>query len=371
MLEILSTILFNLFCFIVIISVIVFIHEFGHFYVARLNGVLVEEFSIGFGKKIFSFRDKKKTIWKFCLLPFGGYVKMFGDKNGASVPDQAIIAAMTTAERKISFINKNVYQRIAIVGAGPLANFILAIFLFTILFQINGVNKIEPIVSATVKDSPSFQAGLQKGDKIIAVNDDKISDFYELRNKIVVGLEKNLKLTIERNNQIIEINLSTHDTIQKNAFDEDVSMPSIGMIVDNVTNVKLNILQSFIHANAETFDISLKIFKTLGQLISGQRSIKELGGPIKIAKYSGKTVELGLNMIIWFTAMISINLGVMNLLPVPVLDGGHLFFYTIEALRRGKPIPLKYQNIGYNIGFAVIVALMIFTTINDVIHIIK
>ena len=366
--SIIQIILHNLLSFVAIISIIVFIHEFGHFIVARWCGVKIEEFAIGFGKKIFSFHDKKGTQWKFCLLPFGGYVKMFGDKNGASIPDIELIKNMSPRERKISFLGKNVYQRIAIVGAGPIANFLLAIFIFTCLFKINGITQIEPVVSEVVENSASYQAGIKKGDKILAIDNKEIEDFQDIRNIVVTGLEEDLNFKIKRNNEELNIKISPKIISSKDMFGDDVKMRSIGLIAENVVKKELSLSESFVEANKETLSISKSILKTLGQLISGQRSVKELGGPVKIAKYSGKTVDMGLIVVAWFMAMISINLGVMNLLPIPVLDGGHLFYYFIEAIK-GKPLSQKYQTYGYNFGLAIVLSLMVFTTLNDIFQI--
>ena len=363
--SIIQIILHNLFSFVAIISVIVFIHEFGHFIVARWCGVKIEEFAIGFGKKIFGFQDKKGTEWKFCILPFGGYVKMYGDKNGASIPDIELIKKMSAHERKISFLGKNVYQRIAIVGAGPVANFILAIFIFTGLFKINGIAQVEPVVSEIVENSASFEAGIKKGDRILKIDNVEIEDFQKMRNLVVTGLEKDLNFKIQRNGEELNIIISPKIISQKDMFGDEIKIRSIGLIAENVIKKELSLVESFAEANKETFDISKSILKTLGQLITGQRSVKELGGPVKIAKYSGKTVEQGLIVVAWFMAMISINLGVMNLLPIPVLDGGHLFYYFFEAIK-GKPLSQKVQTYGYNFGLALVLSLMVFTTLNDI-----
>lgn len=366
--SIIQIILHNLFSFIAIISLIVFIHEFGHFIVARWCGVKIEEFAIGFGKKIFGFRDKKGTQWKFCILPFGGYVKMYGDKNGASIPDLELVKKMSPHERKISFLGKNVYQRIAIVSAGPIANFILAIFIFTFLFKVNGISQIEPLVSEVVENSASFEAGIKKGDRILAIDNKEIEDFQEIRNTVVTGLEEDLNFKILRDNKELDIKISPKIISQKDMFGDDIKMRSIGLIAENVIKKELSLIESFVEANKETLNISKSTFKTLGQLITGQRSVKELGGPVKIAKYSGKTVDMGLVVVAWFMAMISINLGVMNLLPIPVLDGGHLFYYFIEAIK-GKPLSQKMQTYGYNFGLAIVLSLMVFTTLNDIFQI--
>lgn len=358
-------IIHNLFSFIAIISLIVFIHEFGHFFVARLCGVKVEEFSIGFGKKLFSWRDKKDTQWKFCLLPFGGYVKMFGDRNAASMPDSSAIAEMSDADKKLSFVGKNVWQRMAIVSAGPIANFLLAIFIFTILFKINGVTKVLPIVDEVIANSAAFEAGVKKGDQVVAINEKEISQFDEIRMAVMSAKEQQLTFKIKRGEEFLELKIAPKIEVRKDFFGDEVEIATLGVSAATIDHKKINLAESFVHANKETYNISVAVLKAAGELITGQRSVKELGGPIKIAKYSGKTVEMGMLVVAWFMAMISINLGVMNLLPIPALDGGHLFYYIIEAIR-GKPLSQKTQQIGFRFGFSLLISLMIFTTLNDV-----
>jgi regulator of sigma E protease len=358
-------ILQNFFSFILIISVIVFVHEFGHFFVARFCGVKVDEFALGFGKKLIGFRDKKGTEWKFCLLPFGGYVKMYGDRNGASMPDLEAIAKMSPEDRQISFVAKTVYQRMAIVAAGPAANFILAIFLFTFLFKLNGLNTVAPVVDEVLPQSAAMEAGLKKDDRILVVDGKKIKTFDEMREVVVSGLKDEVNFTIQRANKIIELKIAPKIQLRKDFFGEDVKIRTLGISASQVLHTDLSLWQSFRYANSETYRVSISIFKTLGELITGKRSVEELGGPIKIAKYSGKTFEMGISAVVWFMAMISINLGAMNLLPIPVLDGGHLFFYFFEAIFK-KPLSQKTQQIGFKIGLGLILALMIFTTFNDI-----
>lgn len=355
----------NFFSFIILISVIVFIHEFGHFYVARLCGVKIDEFAIGFGKELCGFNDKKGTRWKFCLIPLGGYVKMYGDKNGASMPDLESAKNMSAEEKAKSFIFKNVYQRIAIVVAGPVANFILAILIFTFLFNFNGANVIPAVIGEVAKDSAAMEAGLKTDDKILTINGADVKDFEDIRVIISQSAERKLQLKILRDGKEIEIAATPKSQVTKDIFGDEVKVGMLGVGAKEVISKKLNLRQSFIEANKETYRVSIAILKAIGELITGKRSVEELGGPIKIAKYSGKTVEMGFIAVLWFVAMISVNLGVMNLLPVPVLDGGHLFYYLIEMLR-GKPLPEKVQQIGYQIGLSVVLSLMLFTTFNDI-----
>ncbi len=368
--PLLQLILQNFLSFVFIISVIVFIHEFGHFFVARLCGVKVSEFALGFGRELFGFNDKKGTRWKFCLLPFGGYVKMYGDKNGASMPDAEAITQMSEADKKISFVGKNVWQRMAIVLAGPIANFILAIVIFTFLFRVNGLSTVLPIVDQVLPESAAQEAGLQKGDKILAIDGVEIKEFEEVRERVMSSFGAELFFKIERNEKIFEIKILPKVQIRKDFFGDEIKLATLGVSAAEVTHEDLNLAQSFVEAHKETYRISVAIFKALGELITGKRSVDELGGPIKIAKYSGKTMEMGLNAVLWFMAMISINLGAMNLLPIPMLDGGHLFFYIIEAIFK-KPLSPKTQQISFQLGLSLILALMIFTTINDVVHLFK
>ena len=344
---------------------IVFIHEFGHFIVARWCGVKVEEFSLGFGQEIFSRTDKKGTRWKFCLLPFGGYVKMFGDRNGASMPDLKLLKNISEADKKQSFLGKNVWQRMAIVSAGPVANFLLAIVIFTFLFMQNGLNTALPIISEITPESAAYEADLQKGDKILAIDSEVISDFDHLRSIILVSAQKELLFKIERNGKVFEQKITPKNQIREDFFGEKVEMGTLGVMSSEIASKDLSITESFVEANIQTYKSSMAIFKALGDLITGKRDIRELGGPIKIAEYSGKTVDMGASAVIWFIAMISINLGVMNLLPIPVLDGGHLFFYIIEAIR-GKALPENVQKVAFQFGLSLVLLLMAFTTVNDI-----
>jgi regulator of sigma E protease len=363
--ALIQLILQNIFSFAIIISAIVFVHEFGHFIVARLCGVKVEQFSIGFGKKLFSFKDKRNTQWQFCLLPIGGFVKMYGDSNSASVPDYELIKKMTKQEREISFIAKNVYQRIAIVFAGPLANILLTILIFTFLFRINGITKVLPKISEVVENSPAFIADLRVNDEITKVDGQGVHDFNDIRKIINFAHQDEIEFEIKRNEKILLLKIKPEVKLSKDFFGEEVKVKMIGIVANEIFHQKVNLWESFINANLESYDITKSIFIALGELITGKRSIQELGGPIKIAKYSTKTFSMGISVVFWFGALISLNLAIMNLLPIPVLDGGHLFFYFCEAIFR-KPIPIKIQQFGYKIGLILVLSLMIFTTTNDV-----
>ncbi len=355
----------NLLSFIVILSIIVFIHEFGHYYVAKLCGVKVEEFSIGFGKELFGFNDKSGTRWKICLLPFGGYVKMFGDSNPASTPDKNKIKEFTSEEKKVSFFYQNVYKRMAIVSAGPIANFILAIAIFTVIFRIQGITTILPIVDQIKENSAAYEAGIKSGDTVLKIDDEEIQDFERIRQIVSLSSDRSLSFLIQRGEEQIKIDVTPKISTSKDIFNNEVKIGIIGLTASQQKFTKLNLVDSFTHANIEAYNSSIGILKAIGELLTGRRSIKELGGPVKIAEYSGKSMSMGIMMVLWFMAMISINLGVANLLPLPVLDGGHLLFYIIEAIK-GKPLSERIQEYGFRFGFGVLLALMAFTTINDV-----
>lgn len=355
----------NLFAFILIISFIVFIHEYGHYIVARFNNVKIEEFSIGFGKKLFGFYDKRSTMWKFCLIPFGGYVKMYGDRNAASMQDQDLILQMTKEQKAQSFIYKSVWQRMAIVAAGPIANFILGIILFTIIFRITGITQSSTIIREVKPDSPAFHAGILANDEVLSIDDKMVENFDDIINIISLNVGDPLKFNVRRESKLFDIVVIPKKVKRKDFAGEDIYTPMIGITSSKVIHKNINIFQSFNYSLVKTYEVSAAILKTISQLAIGDRSFKELGGPVKIAKYSGKTFEMGFLVILWFCALISINLGVLNLLPIPVLDGGHLFFYIIEAVM-GKPVPLKLQKILFQIGFGIIITLMLFITFNDI-----
>jgi regulator of sigma E protease len=368
--TIINLIAHNLFAFIIILSIIVFIHEFGHYFVAKMCGVKVEEFSIGFGKELFGRNDKSGTRWKFCLLPFGGYVKMFGDKNPASIADGEHLKEMTATEKKKAFYFQNVWKRIAIVSAGPIANFLLCILLLMVIFKVQGYTKVLPIIDQVQEQSAAAQAGILIGDKVLKINDVAIDDFEQMRQMVLQNGEKEMHLVVERGQKTIDINLAPKVSVSKNIFGDEQKTPLIGVGASQFEYSKMSLGQSFVQANVETYNLATAVAKGIGELITGTRSIKELSGPVKIAEYSGKSMAGGLMMVLWFMAIISVNLGVANLLPIPVLDGGHLFYYIIEAIR-GKALPEKVQMTGFQIGFAILMSLMIFTTYNDITNLFK
>lgn len=350
--------LYNAFFFVILISIVVFIHELGHFLVARLCKVKVEQFSIGFGKEICGFFDKHKTRWKICMIPLGGYVKMYGhDKN--------IFDKLNSEQKEVSFLAKNVYQRIAIVLAGPLTNFVLAILIFAVIFRVNGSALVPASISNIQEGSAAQASGLQIGDLILEIDGDKIKDFDDIVNYIAIKKRDEYVFGVQRGKEVIDVKVRPQLKIVKNTFDEEFEMPVIGIMSGQPSFLKYNLLESFIKATQETYKYSILTIKILKGLFIGDVSITDLSGPVKIAKYSGKSAELGVRPFLFFMALISINLGVINLVPIPGLDGGHLFFYLIEIVKR-SPLCPDFQEIALRLGFGILVTLMIFVIFNDI-----
>lgn len=360
--------------FIIILSFIVFIHELGHYYTAKKFGVKIEEFAIGFGKEIWGFNDKSGTRWKFCIMPLGGYVKMFGDQNIASQPEQE--KKFTKKEKEDSFIFKKLYQKFLIVFAGPFANYLLAMFILFFLFAIYGISYSSNKITEVVLDSPASKAGLLANDRILEIDGAKINNFNDIQKIIQINPGIDTKLMIERNNEIIE-KIITPKIISKQDFlGNETKYAILGIKSDKVEYKELSIAEAAQKTFSETLSLTILSIKVLKQIILGQRDISDLSGPIKIAKYSGQITkksllkdengQQNLYLIFWFIAIISINLGFINLLPIPILDGGHLMFYIIEALR-GKAVPIKIQEVIYKISLIFLVILFIIVSYNDII----
>jgi len=368
--ELLFLILQSFVAFTVIISIIVFVHEFGHYIIAKKCGVKIESFSIGFGRELFGWNDKSGTRWKFSALPFGGYVKMFGDEDpSSSKRDKAKLESLSSEEKSQTLYYKNVWKRFIIVSAGPLFNLLFAILILTASYRINGTIYFEPLVNEVIQDSPAEKAGIQIGDRILDINGKRIKTFEEVKTTIALNPNKNLHIGLIRENRYFIANLIPESQKIKDPFGNEIDAKIIGIIASTAHYEDANLSKAFLQANISVYDTCLNTLKALGQIVMGDRSMKELGGPVKIAKYSGQSLSKGFEAVVWFTVLISANLGLMNLLPIPMLDGGHLFFYLIEAIRK-KPLPDKVQEKLFKLGFLFLVGLVIFATINDIISII-
>lgn len=361
--------LYNSFAFIIILSIVVFIHEFGHYIVAILNGVKVDEFAIGYGKELYGWTDKRKTRWKICALPFGGFVKFFGDEDASSsVLNKDKLDNMSEENKKHCLYFKNVYQRISVVVAGPLFNYLLAIILFAIFFAFNGVNIFSNKITFVEKNSPAEIAGIKVNDRIISINNEDINTFEEIQLKITLLTDKVIDVIVDRNGEIIKTKIKLEIKEKDNGFGDNVKTPTIGIGSDDYIYKKITIFGSIVEGFKQVHTINKTTLKALGQMILGKRGLDDMSGPIKIAKYSGAAMKNGISSVIYFMALISTSLGLMNLLPIPVLDGGHLLFYILEAIRK-KPLKENIENIFVKIGFSILITLMIFVTIKDLIGI--
>lgn len=440
--------------FLLVLSILVFVHEWGHYIVARLCGVKVETFSIGFGKELFGFNDKHGTRWKFALIPLGGFVKMYGDTDPASaghkdtVHEGGMVRPLTDSERKVAFFAKPVWQRALVVFAGPAVNFLFAILLLSILYATYGQPVTPPTASAIVKDSAADMAGFQPHDRVLAIDGSSVRRFEDIRQKVAIALDTPMKFTVLRDEKEIDITatpkretftdrfgfehsrgmlgligavngfgldrikevngkaVTTPEQalkVSRASFDKDIEITIKGVeegkdsvlilhplkslngklgtddkeqgnilvISEKIGNemIKHGPLDSVFTAIHETKEVTLGTLKALGQIFTGTRSAKELGGLIRIGAMAGDMAQAGLVAVITFTALLSINLGLINLFPIPVLDGGHLVFYAVEAVK-GSPIPEKGQEYAFRVGFTLLIGLMVFANLSDILQLI-
>jgi regulator of sigma E protease len=365
--QILSDIPHYGFWFLVILTVLVFVHELGHFTVARLCGVRIEVFSIGFGPELFGRTDRHGTRWRVSAIPLGGYVRMFG--QGENVLEGEAALPLTPEEKAVSFQEKSVWRRMAIVAAGPAANFILAIVVTAAMYMVLGQPHNDPVVDGVVANSAAEAAGVKPGDRITALNGSPINDFSDLVLQVQLNLDRPMVLTIERGGQQVTLTAQPRYTVVKDIFGHEQRIPQLGIQNDgtSVTRTDVGPIQAVSAASADTYVQVKTILITLWQTITGARSSKDIGSVLRIAEMSGKVAELGLVATIGFAVSISINLGLINLFPVPMLDGGHLVYYAIEAVR-GRPLGERAQEWGLRVGLALILSLVLFATWNDLVY---
>jgi regulator of sigma E protease len=355
--------------FLILITVVVFIHEYGHYYFAKRYGVGITDFSIGFGKEILGWNDKSGTRWKICWIPLGGYVKFFGDRNVFSQSEQQeLINKYSEEDRKKLFILKPLYQRSLIVAAGPLANFVLAIIIFSFINFFVGKDMTPAIIDEVQQDSPAFMSGLKKNDKIISIDGHKVESILEVSTFINTSTSEKVKFTLLRNNQQISIFVKPNIITGKDTLGNSVKKKIVGIKLslskDELQKKKLGIVDSVIYALKEVWFVTITSLKFIGKMIVGSGDSSQLGGPIKIAKITGQVAELGLVPFLSIMAYISISLGIINLFPIPMLDGGHLMFYTFEKIL-GRPLSQKTQEGFFRIGLFLLFSLMFFVTYND------
>ncbi len=355
--------------FIIVLTIVVFFHELGHFYVARRCGVAVEVFSVGFGRPLASWYDKHGTQWKIGWMPLGGYVKFLGDENAASAPDTEAINKMDAKTRKNTLFDKPLGQRAAVVAAGPMANFLLAIIIFAGLYAVLGQRVTDPVVGEVVAESAAERAGFQPGDLITAIDDTKVQTFAEVRRIVSVNADTELMFEIQRDGNLLLLPATPDWYLETDRFGNEFRIGRLGVSVGldnaNSRHVRYNPVTAMWMGVKESYFIVDQTFTVLGRIITGRESAESLGGPIRIAQLSGQAASLGLVALINLTAVLSVSIGLVNLFPIPMLDGGHLMFYAYEAVA-GKPMPEKVQEVGMRIGLSLVLALFIFVTWNDI-----
>lgn len=353
------------------LSVVVFFHELGHFLIARWCGVRVLTFSVGFGPEIIGFNDRYGTRWKLSWVPLGGYVKFFGDDNAASVPNEAAVASMTGEERRQSFFHQPVGRRAAIVAAGPIANFILAIVIFAAIFALYGRQTTAARIDAVQPESAAAAAGLKPGDVVLAIDGRRVESFSDMQRIVSSNAGRTLTFQIDRGGAPMTLTATPALKQGKDGFGNSFCHAVLGvsrsMTPNDVKTEYVDPLSAVWLGAKETWFIVDRTFSYIGGVFAGRECADQLGGPIRIAQISGQVATLGFMPVLHLAAMLSVSIGLLNLFPVPLLDGGHLMFYAVEAAR-GRPLSAKAQEIGFRIGFAIVVMLMIFTVFNDTIQ---
>jgi regulator of sigma E protease len=357
--------------FLFVLSLVVFFHELGHFLIARLCGVRILVFSIGFGPEIVGFNDRYGTRWKIAAIPLGGYVKFFGDENASSVPDGARLEAMNSGERAQSFFFQPVYKRAAIVVAGPLANFVLAISIFAVIFMLYGKQSMSARVDSVQPDSAAAAAGFQAGDVVVAIDGQTIDNFADMQRIVGDSAAQTLSIKVERNGAPLVLKATPALKEIKDNFGNVHRVGILGisrsMAPEDLKFQPVSPPQAVWMGAQETWFVVDRTLTYIGGVIVGREAADQLGGPIRIAQISGQVATMGFVALIHLAAVLSVSIGLLNLFPIPLLDGGHLLFYSIEAMR-GRPLSERAQEVGFRIGLAIVVMLMIFATFNDIVH---
>jgi regulator of sigma E protease len=357
--------------FLFVLTIVVFFHELGHFLVARWVGVRVMVFSVGFGPELLGFSDRHGTRWKLSAIPLGGYVKFFGDDNAASVPDQAAVAGMGEADRQQSFFHKSVGRRAAVVAAGPIANFILAVVIFAGIFMFHGKQSTTARVDSVQPGSVAAVAGFQPGDIIVSIDGSTIKTFSDMQRIVSSNAGRMLEVTLNRGGETVVLTAAPELKEIKDSFGNVHRVGVLGisrsMAADDLKMETASPLEAIKLGVEETWFVVERTISYIGGVVSGREAADQLGGPIRIAQVSGQVATVGIVALVHLTAVLSVSIGLLNLFPIPLLDGGHLLFYAIEALR-GRPLSERAQEMGFRVGLAIVLMLMIFATFNDIMH---
>jgi regulator of sigma E protease len=369
--------------FLIILTVLVFVHEMGHYLIAKRCGVRIEVFSIGFGPELFGWTDRSGTRWKFSLIPLGGYVKMFGDADATSRPAPGVqepppgegtgdwaegtTRPLTPEEKAVSFHHKRLGQRSWVVAGGPLANFLFALVVLTGFFTFYGQPTTPPVVGEVLADSAADVAGIEAGDRFVRINGTRIERFEEIQRLVQLNLDAPLEVELARGSESLALTVSPVIIEATDNLGRPFQMARLGVAASGTEYIRFGPLESAWRAVEETVSLTEATLKAVSQIVLGTRSADELGGPIRIAELSGQVAEAGFVSVVWFMAVLSINLGLINIFPIPMLDGGHLLFYAIEAVR-GRPLGERAQEYGFRIGLAMVVSLILFVTWNDLVR---
>jgi regulator of sigma E protease len=357
--------------FLFVLTIVVFFHELGHFLVARWAGVKVLTFSLGFGPELAGFNDRHGTRWKISAIPLGGYVKFFGDESEASTPSSETLASMTAEEREGSFHHKRVGPRAAIVAAGPIANFILAIVIFTALFTFFGKPSTTAQVDKVEMGSAAEKAGFQAGDVVTAIDGNVIGSFSDMQRIVGIRAGEKLTFTIKRGDSTLQLQGTPELREVKDSFGNVHRQGVLGITratsPGDVLTERVNPATALWLGVKETWFVVDRTLAYIGGVFAGREAADQVGGPLRIAQISGQVATIGVAALFHLAAVLSISIGLLNLFPVPLLDGGHLLFYAVEAVR-GRPLSERAQEMGFRIGLGLVLMLMVFATYNDILH---
>lgn len=363
-----DTALIKVIPFLFVLTVIVFFHELGHYLIGRWSGIRIMAFSVGFGPEIFGFNDRRGTRWKLCAIPLGGYVKFFGDENAASVPSKTALEGVSAEESRGAFQNATVGRRAATVAAGPIANFILAIAIFAGTAYVGGIVVGDPVVSEVRPGSPAATAGVQPGDRILTADGEKIEYFSDLQRYVSSRAGVPIHIEVNRSGTPTELTVTPREETQTDGFGNEFKTPVIGIVANaesaSFRTQSLTLPQAFGYGLSQTWFVTERTVAFIGGIFGGTQASDQIGGPIRIAQVSSQVATLGFAALLNLAALLSISIGLLNLLPVPMLDGGHLLFYGFEAVR-GKPLSDRVQEVGFRIGLALVMLLMVFAFWND------
>ncbi|MBP1849948.1 RIP metalloprotease RseP [Rhizobium halophytocola] len=355
--------------FVLVLTLLVFVHEMGHYLVGRWSGIRILAFSVGFGPELIGRTDAKGTRWKICAIPLGGYVRFFGDADAASKPEQDELEAMSDEDRAQTLAGAALWKRAATVAAGPIANFLLAILIFAVLLGVYGKPIADPVVAEVKPESAAAVAGVRAGDRLLSLDGEKVATFDDVRRYVSMRPEVPIAVSLERGGEVVDLQMTPRRTEITDQFGNKMEVGLIGIVTNQESgNFRIENLgpgQALAEGVRETWHVVAGTFDYLSNLFRGRMNADQLGGPVRVAQASGQMASLGVAAVLQLAAVLSVSIGLLNLMPVPVLDGGHLVLYALEAVR-GKPVGPGVQEIAFRIGLAMILSLMVFATWNDI-----